>query len=207
MSKPLNRTTQILAAVSQRLFLALVTFLAILLAIAWFQQDSEAVVPALVIASGVIGGFVTIQRRLKDLTIDDLELLESSWLQICLSPLVGGILALLLYIIFLGGLLTGSMFPTFVQDGPKDAARFASIFAQHASTYQDYAKLFVWSFLAGYSEHFVTDVLGRFEGESVSKSSARQENNSEGQIHQETSEIIEMRPGASPVDASEKGVG
>jgi hypothetical protein len=189
------------------LFFALLAFLGILLAIAWFKQDSEVVVPALVIASGVIGGFVTLQRRLKDLTIDDLELLESSWLQICLSPLVGGILALLLYIIFLGGLLTGSVFPVFIQDGGKDAARFSTIFAQHAVSYQDYAKLFVWSFVAGYSEHFVTDVLGRFEGESVGKGGGRQEANRNENTDQDSSEVIEMRPCTTPVAASEKSVG
>jgi hypothetical protein len=85
------------------------------------------------VISGFIGGFVGLQRRLKDLTPEDLQLISHSMVYTCLSPLVGGVLALLLYILFLSGLLSGDL----------------------------------WCFVAGYSERFVTDVIGRFEGAAI----------------------------------------
>jgi hypothetical protein len=92
-----NQTsTDLLATVTRRLFIALVVLFVAALAVAAFMSESKYVVPAVVIASGVIGGFVGLQRRLKDLTSDDLRLLEQSWIQTSLSPLVGGVLALLL---------------------------------------------------------------------------------------------------------------
>jgi hypothetical protein len=75
----------------------------------------------IVIAADVIGGFVGLQRRLKDLTIQDLTLMSNSWIYTCLSPLVGGVLALLLYILFISKLVSGDLFPLFRPDAPRSA--------------------------------------------------------------------------------------
>jgi hypothetical protein len=165
---PTSPSTDILISVTRRLFIALIVLFAAALAISAVVPSSRFVVPSVVIATGLIGGFVGLQRRLKDLTLPDLELIAGSWIYTCLSPMVGGILAQLLYILFLSELLSGQLFPHFVLDIPGSAnTRFSSIFYQHAEHYQDYAKLVFWSFIAGYSERFVTDVISRFEGAAI----------------------------------------
>ena len=125
----------------------------------------------IVMLCGIVGGFVGIQRRLRELTIDDLKLLADSRIFLILAPLVGGVLAIVLYVIFLSGLLQGDLFPKFlvidVKDGGQVDKGFLSIFNQHAETFSDYAKLMFWSFVAGFSERFVTDVIGKFEGNAV----------------------------------------
>jgi len=128
------------------------------------------VMVTLVIAAGVIGGFVGLQRRLKELTIQDLTLMSNSWIYTCLSPLVGGVLALLLYILFISKLVSGDLFPVFKPDAAQvgqAVTGFQTIMLQQADGYQSYGKLIFWSFIAGYSEHFVTDVMNRFEGAAI----------------------------------------
>jgi hypothetical protein len=121
-----------------------------------------------VLVCGVIGGFVSLQRRLKDLTLQDLELLANSKVYLMLAPMVGGVLAMVLYLIFLSGLLRGDMFPEFVSLSTDKTTGFPTIFEQYGKHgFSDYAKLLVWAFIAGYSEKFVTNVLGRFEGAAV----------------------------------------
>ena len=160
-----EHSANLLISVTRRLFLALVVLFSIALATAFLIPESRYIVPVVVIASGLIGGFVGLQRRLKELTIADLELIASSWIYTCLSPLVGGVLALLLYVLFLSGLLSGDLFPHFIPDeNREEITSFASIFQQHANSYKDYAKLVFWCFVAGFSERFVTDVVSRFEG-------------------------------------------
>lgn len=158
----------LLVFVTRRLFVALVCLFALALSIAAFVSESRYVVPAVVIASGLIGGFVGLQRRLKELTLSDLRLIAHSWVYTCLSPLVGGVLALLLYVLFLSGLLSGDLFPHFIADANGSKVDgFSSVFQQHGNGYKEYAKLIFWSFLAGYSERFVIDVISRFEGAAV----------------------------------------
>ena len=158
-------STNLLVRVTRRLFIALVIPFVVVLTIAALVPDSRWVVPLIVIASGLIGGFVGLQRRLKDLTISDLPLIADSWVYTWLSPLVGAVLALLLYVLFLSELLSGQLFPHFVGDA--NAIGFASIFQQHGESYKDYAKLVFWCFVAGFSERFVTDIISRFEGTAV----------------------------------------
>ena len=170
-------STKLLLAVSRRLFIALAVFLAIGLVIGLLfpllkqaldlKEGGRIIVPGVVIAAGIIGGFVGLQRRLKDLTIADLELIANSWIYACLSPLVGGVLALLLYVLFLSELLTGDLFPRFVLKKDFDPCLgWQCIFEQHGG-YKDYMKLVFWCFVGGYSERFVTDIIGRFEGAAV----------------------------------------
>lgn len=153
-------STELLKSVTHRLFVALSTLFAAALTTAAFVPESRFAVPAVVIATGFMGGFVGLQRRLKDLTISDLQLIADSWIYTCLSPLIGGVLALLLYVLFLSELLSGQLFPQFLPDSTtQEATGFSSVFMQHGKGYQEYAKLVFWCFVAGFSERFVTDVL------------------------------------------------
>src|SRR5687768_2506185 len=177
MDEPDNSTTeavrssdvpaQLLISVTRRLFIALVILYGLSLTAAALLRGSMYIVPLLVFATGVIGGFVGLQRRLKDLTLRDLELIADSWVYTGLSPLVGGILAFLLFILFLSGLLSGDLFPVFLPDSNSSSESFVSIFEQHGEGHKEYAKLLFWSFMAGFSEHFVTDVISRFEETAV----------------------------------------
>ncbi len=167
----------LLIEVSRRLFVALTCALllggVIVAVIYWFNQNDKitgSVTTPIVMICGAVGGFVGIQARLRDLTLMDLALLVESKTYLILAPFVGGVLALVLYLLFLSELLQGDLFPTFVAHKPfhKPAEGFFSIANQHAEDgYSDYAKLMFWCFLAGFSERFVTDVIGKFEGNAV----------------------------------------
>ena len=87
---PGDVSAQLLISVTRRLFISLIVLFGLSLIAVASLAESIYIVPLLVFASGLIGGFVGLQRRLKDLT-----------------------------------------------------------------------------FVAGFSEHFVTDVISRFEGAAV----------------------------------------
>lgn len=130
--------------------------------------------PLMTLLVGFIGGFVGLQRRLKQMSHDDLTLLAESWVYISLSPLVGGILALLTYILFISGLLAGDLFPKFGPDtGAKPVEGLGAIFAIHGEA-ADYAKLMFWCFLAGFSEKFAVNILSQFESRASNEGGAQQ---------------------------------
>jgi hypothetical protein len=62
---------------------------------------------------GILGGFVSIQQRLKHFGDEELDLLSKSWFQILLIPIYGGIFALVLYIGLLSKIVEGPLFPQF----------------------------------------------------------------------------------------------
>lgn len=142
----------------------LITIVFVLIATRW-GVGFFAATPFLALVVGAIGGFVSLQRKLKHLSADDLDLLSRSWFYTIQAPFVGGILALLLYILFLSDLVQGTLFPVFVADtdNPKAGSEnFEVIFATHGDA-KDYAKLVFWCFLAGFSENFVTDMIGQVQ--------------------------------------------
>ena len=120
--------------------------------------------PVAVLFVGFVGGFVGLQRRLKTLPVEDLTLLANSWVSIALSPIAGAILAELVYVLFISGLLAGNMFPTFVPDDQSGKIQgLKEIFEVHCNAASDYAKVLFWSFVAGFSEKFVTNIISQFE--------------------------------------------
>ncbi len=119
--------------------------------------------PVAVLFAGFVGGFVGLQRRLKMLPAEDLTLLANSWVCLVLSPIAGAILAELVYLLFISGLLAGKMFPTFVADDPGAATPgLKALFQVHCPDAADYAKVLFWSFVAGFSEKFATNIIGQF---------------------------------------------
>jgi hypothetical protein len=130
----------------------------------WFGAVIVGAVPMMTLLVGALGGFVGLQKRLGQLANEDLALLSKSWVYTFLSPLVGGILALLTYVLFISGLLSGDLFPKFVADKDVTADGIEVLFAIQGQA-ADYAKLIFWCFLSGYSERFATDILSQFESQ------------------------------------------
>ncbi|NTW56892.1 MAG: hypothetical protein HGB20_07610 [Chlorobiaceae bacterium] len=113
---------------------------------------------------GIIGGFVSIQQRMPKVSDEELSLLTTSWFQILLVPIFGGIFSLVLYSIFLSGIMTGALFPVFIMPKPAvtgpDTAFIVDIFTRtFPATGQDFAKFIFWSFVAGFSERFVPQIV------------------------------------------------
>jgi hypothetical protein len=159
----MNERIAQLRTVSNRLVWSLAALVAIGIPGAVFAHYQSVVTPLAVLFVGFVGGFVGLQRRLKALPAEDLTLLANSWVSILLSPIAGAILAVLVYLLFISGLLSGNIFPTFVPDCQAGSVQgLKTIFEVHCPTAADYAKVLFWSFVAGFSEKFATDIIGRF---------------------------------------------
>ena len=77
---------------------------------------------------------------------------------------VSVVFAFLLYLMAIGGLIGGDMFPHFVQTPLVDGAHWNMtnfVTAVKPESYKDVAKILVWSFIAGYSEKFVPNLIGQ----------------------------------------------
>jgi mannose-6-phosphate isomerase-like protein (cupin superfamily) len=122
---------------------------------------------------GLLGGFVSIQQRLKRLGDEELELLSRSRFQVLLIPLYGAIFALVLYFAFLSDLVQSPLFPHFAiaafsqSPSTQEVANFLG--HTYPASGPDLTKLLFWSFVAGFSERFVPQILdtvqSRREGE------------------------------------------
>jgi len=173
----MNEKLQMLRTISNRLARALVILVCVFIPGAIYAYSNPGSIlistPLVAFVVGVIDGFVGLQRRLKKMSDDDLTLLANSWVYVCLSPLVGGILAVVTYILFVSGLLAGDLFPKFVPDVVPDAdiaagkdQGLSAIFAVHGEA-ADYGKMIFWCFIAGFSERFATDIISRFESQAA----------------------------------------
>jgi hypothetical protein len=164
----LNERIQLLRDVSNRLVWSLTALVTVGIAGSFFAYLRGAVTPVptpvAVFFVGFVGGFVGLQRRLKTLPAEDLTLLGRSWVCIVISPIAGAILAELLYLLFISGLLSGNMFPSFVADGQGTSGDgLKTLFQVHCPDAANYAKVLFWSFVAGFSEKFATNIIRQFE--------------------------------------------
>jgi hypothetical protein len=160
-------TLEEIRTISNRLARSLGILIALFIPAAFYSSTHPgnriATAPMAAFVVGVIGGFVGLQRRLKKMCEDDLALLANSWVYVCLAPLVGGVLAVLVYVLFVSGLLAGDLFPKFVPDQGADKINgLPAVFAIHGDA-TAYAKMVFWCFVAGFSERFATDIISRFE--------------------------------------------
>lgn len=113
---------------------------------------------------GIIGGFVSIQQRIPKVRDEELILLTRSWFQILLVPIFGGVFALVLYCLFLSGIVTGDLFPAFYMPLPAnnqpDTAFMIALFTEtYPEDGESFAKFLFWSFVAGFSERFVPQII------------------------------------------------
>jgi hypothetical protein len=145
-----------LVIIWRRLLIILVVVLAICAAVTFYGGNER--VTSLVFLLGNVGGYVSAHRSLASMTDDEVINFSGSWLGLVVPPLVGGILGIVLYILFLSNLIGGDVFPKFEAD--KNAPiGFEALFYQHAVDMPAYAKLFFWAFIAGFNQNYVVDLI------------------------------------------------
>lgn len=162
-----NNRTRMLLVISKRLVLfAALSLVAttIVFTITFFFKE-RLMISWLVFECGIVGGFVSIQQRLKSIETKELLLLSESWATILVIPIYGGIFSLLLYILFLAGLVQGHLFPSFYIPEFEIPPTTENIVSFLTKTYPsqggDVAKLIFWSFVAGFSERFVPQIISK----------------------------------------------
>jgi len=149
---------QALNQIWKKLLLVFLILSATTISVAYLGKDAR--VPILVFLFGNIGAYVGVHRNLADLSDGELSDLAGSWLGLVIPSFVGGILALVLYLLFLSEIVGGELFPSFTNDSkPTLKENFDIILNQHAPTAADYAKLLFWSFLAGFNQKYAVDII------------------------------------------------
>lgn len=147
--------------------------------------NSTATALVAVVAAGALGGFISALRRLYVFQRVFPVNFFKKWHQVNLylviysliPSVVGAIAAVTLYLIFAAGLMRGDMFPSFDLSplNPRADAFENFVWNWQPTAPTDYAKALVWSFVSGFSERFVPDLLTRFstkdggESETVTK--------------------------------------
>lgn len=124
----------------------------------------------MVIFSGAVGGFVSMQRRLQNDSNENnthynyFEL-NNGRLSVYLAPASGAIFAVILITIFAAKIISGELFPELHATAVSVEASkgfFRDVLsAFRPVTALDLFKALVWAFIAGFAERFVPDTLDR----------------------------------------------
>ncbi len=140
--------------------------------------EEKSYLVLLVFISGLLGGFVSIQQRLPSIRLDELKVLSSSWISITLIPINGGIFALVIMLMFAGHIIQGQLFPVYPDTFPiTDAKSFSSWLEKaYPENGIDIAKLLFWSFVSGFSERFVPQIIRRTSNEAIEEPNSKNPN-------------------------------
>jgi hypothetical protein len=144
----------------------------------WFSfHDSAAWVShwCLVYVAGAMGALVSLQRRLQSLSglgeiFGDLVQLDNGTSLIKLTPILGGTSAIVLCFLFCSGVLEGPLFPHLgTHNNPQTVRELLQNL--HPPEHQDWGKLVIWCFIAGFAERFVPDTLDRLISRAAAEKS------------------------------------
>ena len=95
--------------------------------------------------------------------------------QIYISPLIGGIFAVALYVIFMSGIFLGDFFPAFqgVEEAFMDMPHFADITLPKPN--HDVAKALIWAFFPDFAGGLVPNFIDKIARESFSSETEQKE--------------------------------
>lgn len=155
---------------------------AILLIVSFAHRVPQMDIFALSLLAGAVGGTMSLIQRVQSLPEGDpllFRLSGSTTITQTLSipPLAGAIFAAVLFMIFAGHLLTGTIFPVLYDATPaKDqhGISFGVFFdSTIASSAKDFALMLVWAFIAGFAERFVPDTINRLTAQRSAEAKSK----------------------------------
>lgn len=147
----------------------------------WHQFLPASMLTVVVIV-GAVGGLISVQQRFQSASSEgdpvyNLSVFAQGRKDIFPSVISGGVFAAVLYLLVASGILSGELFPTMELSSSfqHEPEGYLIWFLQEAvpKTGGDYAKLLVWSFIAGFAERFVPDTVSRFVERRETESGAQ----------------------------------
>ena len=142
--------------------LAIGGFIIALLFIFSFTNGTSSMpfVMPIVLLAGVLGGFISIQQRLPSIDEEELKSITKNNYSIFLIPLNSGVFAIVLMLMFSGGIIQGELFPKYPEiDISSMDELYYWLKCGFPESGQDMAKLFFWSFVSGFNERFVPQII------------------------------------------------
>ncbi len=166
--------------IRQRLLLGAVALSAVVIAIvvllASFHRQNQDILLIVLLAGGA-GGTMSLIQRVQSLPGLDPILFRLSGRAVILQsliipPLSGMIFAVVLYMMFIGKIISADFVPRFTDAPPNGhkGVEFSKFFDfTNAKDSQSFALTIVWAFIAGFAERFVPDAIGRLTAAQRSK--------------------------------------
>jgi len=118
-----------------------------------------------VIIFGALGAFVSVMQRLQSTAREGslvYPLSNPGLISVKLVPLIGGVAAFIFFVMLAAEVVQGELFPKIIWPEYQKWLTLGNLIGEsYASTKVDFAKLMIWSFLAGFSERLVPDILTR----------------------------------------------
>lgn len=126
------------------------------------------------VVMGSMGACVSFFLRFPKLTKVELDFMANSWWSVIVPVMIGLVMGAIIYIVFFAGILTGdggkglftsNLFPLFSSPEVPDGQPLSIKIAMEIRpvSVQDFGKLLVWCFLAGYSERLIPNILKNLE--------------------------------------------
>ena len=147
----------------------LVAVLALILLAGFVSPNWSPPLLLLVVLAGMLGAFFSALTRLYHVDQAGAALITPTlqglggWYMIIYAtvpPVIGAIAALVLYMLFVSGLVQGDLFPEIDCVKGTKCDNIANLMKNYWPVEpSDYGKALVWSFVAGFSERFVPDLL------------------------------------------------
>lgn len=132
----------------------------------WADLQPNSSLVVLVFLTGALGGLLSVYRRFRLLAPPPgaeaaAEPAHGLLLHAYLSPMLGGIFGVILYLVMLTGIIEGDFFPRFRNLDREYEGLFALFDSTVPAENKDAIKAVFWAFIAGFSERFVPDLVGR----------------------------------------------
>lgn len=147
----------------------IILFVLLIHALGWKESHPATLLTVLFV--GAMGGLLSMQQRYQSMSregdpIDNIAEMTQGWTRLFLPAISGAIFAVLLYMMIIGGLLQGELFPALDEQvqikTPNGVGLLALLEQVRPASSSSYAKLIIWSFIAGFAERFVPDTLSSF---------------------------------------------
>lgn len=147
----------------------LVVVMILILVMGYVSKTFSPPLLFLVILGGMLGAFFSALTRLYDVDQAGVALITPTLqglggrymlMYSAVPPVVGAIAAVVLHVVFVSKLVQGALFPVMACEDGQICKSLSQLMQNYLPlTPEDYGKALVWSFVAGFSERFVPDLL------------------------------------------------
>ncbi|WDE12716.1 hypothetical protein [Thalassomonas haliotis] len=158
-------------------YVTIVVILLLTAAMTWVNNDQDAPIPILILAFGALGATVREHVEMRSLSGEEkAKRLSDAAIIVCFKPVVGALIALILMSLLLSGMVSGDLFPKFINiEGKFESGRSVLRGGVSLAENGDFYKMIAWSIIAGYSEKFVLAKLDGLTGKKMPPATGKEQ--------------------------------